>query len=186
MKVISWYKNERQLIDLLRKQDRKAQQYVYKEYAPKMLGVCRQYIRDLHHAEDVLLQGFLKVFKQVDSFRNHGSFEGWIRRIMIHESISFLRKTHKLEFVDSPIEDSTSMAPEETPLDVSHIQQLIDALPAGYRAVFVLYAVEGYKHIEIAEKLEISIATSKSQLFKARKLLQKQWKAQSKESYGTT
>lgn len=185
MKVIPWYNNQTQLLKLLRQEDRRAQQYVYRNFAPKMLGVCRQYIKDLQKAEDVLMQGFLKVFRRIDAFEDKGSFEGWIRRIMINESISYLRKTDRLQFQEYELEARTYNEDLDTVMDVARIQELIDHLPAGYRAVFVLYAIEGYKHQEIGEKLGISISTSKSQLFKARKMLQQQWKKQTKEIYGT-
>jgi len=140
-----------------------------------MLGVCRQYVKDLQFAEDVMINGFVKVFKNLDSFRHEGSFEGWIRRIMVREAITHLRKKQFVVFDDEVYQgaDNSHMS-ISTALDVAHIQGLIDKLPEGYKMVFVLYAVEGYKHQEIAELLQISENTSKSQLFKARKMLQKQ------------
>ncbi len=151
-----------------------------------MLSVCRQYIRDLQFAEDVMVNGFVKVFNHLSDFKHEGSFEGWIRRIMIRESISYLRKRQFVVFDDTLYEnhnkDHVSM---HTDMDVEHIQRLIDELPEGYKMVFVLYAVEGYKHAEIAEMLEISESTSKSQLFKARRLLQEKLKEQKIRSYGT-
>lgn len=138
-----------------------------------MLGVCRQYIKDLHFAEDVMINGFVKVFNHLGSFQNKGSFEGWIRTIMVRESISYLRKRQFVVYDDEAMEtggDKASM--DEGLLDVEYVQHLIDELPEGYKAVFLLYAIEGYGHKEISEMLEISEGTSKSQLFKARKLLQ--------------
>ncbi len=151
-----------------------------------MLGVCRQYIKDLDFAEDVMVIGFVKVFKYLDTFKFEGSFEGWIRRIMIRESLTYLRKKQFVVFDDDVIEKSSRNYYEDSSdLDVEQIQQLIDSLPEGYRMVFVLFAIEGYKHAEIAEMLNISESTSKSQLFKARKMLQTQIKQENIIGYGT-
>ena len=172
MKIISFYENQKVLIKRAVKGNRSAQRMLFEKYAPSMLSVCRQYIKDLHYAEDVMLSGFVKVFNNLHTFRGEGSFEGWVRRIMIHESISYLRKNQFVVF-DSEVLEQVSHA-ELIPapnLDEEAIQSLIDALPDGYKMVFVLYAVEGYKHQEIASMLNISESTSKSQLFKARKHL---------------
>ena len=152
-----------------------------------MLGVCRQYIKDLHFAEDIMVNGFVKVFAHLNTYKFEGSFEGWIRRIMIRESISYLRKQQFVVYDDDVLEgrinqDFSSLTTE---LDIEHIQLLIDSLPEGYRTVFVLYVIEGYKHHEIGKLLEISESTSKSQLFKARRLLQEKLKAQNIIGYGT-
>lgn len=144
------------------------------------------YINDLHHAEEAMLNGFFKVFSNLASFRNEGSFEGWVRRIMVRESISFLRVQKDIEFRDEAIEDGRQdFNSVQAEIDADHIQQFIDALPEGYRVVFVMYAIEGYKHQEIAEMLNITIGTSKSQLFKARKMLQEKLELQNKSGYGT-
>jgi len=140
----------------------------------------------MQFAEDAMISGFVKVFKNLDSFRHEGSFEGWIRKIMVRESISHLRKRQFIVYDDHVLEEKTSHdAESHSEFDTEHIQRLIDALPEGYRAVFVLYAVEGYKHQEIAELLDISESTSKSQLFKARRWLQQKLKAQNIIGYGT-
>ncbi len=186
LKVIQLYKNEKQLIKKAASNHRDAQHILYQMHAPKMLSVSRYYIKDVHQAEEVMLNGFFKVFTQLKSFKAEGSFEGWIRRIMIREAISFLRKKKQLEFLADDMEvydEPTHYTDAE--LDVDEIQQLIDKLPEGYRMVFNMYAIEGYKHSEIAEMLDIAESTSKSQLFKARKLLQQQIKQLNKTSYGT-
>lgn len=185
MKVIQLFRNEKKLIQQAARNEREAQQLLYEKYSGKMLSVCRQYIRDLQHAEEVMLNGFFKVFRHLGDYRYEGSFEGWIRRIMIREAISFLRRKQHLEFPDEEIEASAAVSDVMgDQLNAAHIQSLIDALPEGYRAVFVLYAIEGYKHAEISEMLEISEGTSKSQLFKARRLLQQQLRAQNQSDYG--
>lgn len=173
LKIIPFYKNEKALIRKAVLGNREAQQMLYNTHAPKMLSICRQYIKDLHFAEDAMINGFVKVFKHLESFRHEGSFEGWIRRIMIRECISFLRKRQFVVYDEESCQNrAVTMESEVASLDVAHIQSLIDELPEGYKMVFILYAIEGYKHGEIAEMLQISESTSKSQLFKARKQLQ--------------
>ncbi len=187
MKIISFYKNEKQLIKKAASGNREAQRRLYEKHAPKMLGICRRYIKDLHFAEDVMVNGFLKVFTHLHTFRFEGSFEGWVRKIMVRESLSHLRKRQFVVYDDGILNQvnyqRTTLS--STELDVEHIQVLIDALPEGYRTVFILYAVEGYKHQEIGEMLNISVSTSKSQLFKARKLLREKLKEQNSIGYGT-
>ncbi|RMA57677.1 RNA polymerase sigma factor [Ulvibacter antarcticus] len=187
MKLISLHKNYTKLIERSVKGNRRAQQELFELFSPKMLSVCRQYMKNNDAAEEVMLTGFLKVFTHLESFKAEGSFEGWIRRIMVNESISQLRKNKKLFFKDeTEIENSIEhVAYIESALEVAEIQKLIDSLPDGYRTVFVMYAVEGYKHGEIAEMLHISESTSKTQLFKARKLLQQKFNNENKMSYGT-
>ena len=179
MKVIQLYKKESDLIKKALKSNREAQHVLFEMYAPKMLSVCRCYIKDLQQAEEAMLNGFFKVFTQLNTFRNEGSFEGWIRRIMVRESISYLRSKRSFEQLEEDINALVEAENLETnllesELNVADIQQLIDQLPEGYKTVFVLYAIEGYKHHEIASILNMTEGTSKSQLFKARKLLQQQ------------
>lgn len=185
LKVIQLYKNETQLIKKAQHNDREAQHTLYEWHAPKMLSVCRYYIKDLQHAEDIMLKGFFKVFTKLKSFKGNGSFEGWIRKIMVNEAISFLRSNKNVEFYVDDVGMNEGSANIQTELEVSEIQQLIDDLPDGYRMVFVMYAIEGYKHKEIAKTLAISEGTSKSQLFKARQLLQVQLKELNSINNGT-
>jgi len=185
LKIIPFYKNESQLIKKASSGNRDAQERLYKKHAPKMLSVCRQYIKDVHFAEDVMVQGFLKMFNKLGTFKFEGSFEGWLRRIMIRESISYLRKQQFVVYDDEVYEKNQSEEiSQSTDLDTEHIQQLIDKLPQGYKMVFVLYTVDGYKHKEIAEMLSITESTSKTQLLKARKLLQEQLRQQNIIGYG--
>ena len=185
MKVIQLNNNQTQLIARAVKHNRDAQHVLYELHSPKMLSVCRYYIKDVQQAEEVMLNGFFKVFKNLKNFKNKGSFEGWIRRIMVRESISYLRSKKQLEF---PVEDinfkQNAVDSINSNIEVAEIQQLIDSLPEGYKMVFVMYAIEGYKHEEIAELLNITEGTSKSQLFKARQLLQKKIKELNKTNYG--
>ena len=186
MKVIQLHKNEKELIKKASKNNREAQHLIYELHAPKMLSVCRYYIRDVHQAEEVMLNGFFKVFKHIKTFKSEGSFEGWIRRITVREAISFLRAKKNIEFVaeENYIEKDYSNNINTT-IEVAEIQQIIDSLPEGYKMVFVMYAIEGYKHHEIADLLNISEGTSKSQLFKARQMLQNKIKELNNSSYGT-
>tara|TARA_R110002012_G_scaffold69372_5_gene179583 strand:- start:42201 stop:42767 length:567 start_codon:yes stop_codon:yes gene_type:complete len=187
LKIIPLHKNYSKLIAKASKGDRRAQHQLFEMFAPKMLGVCRQYLKNNDLAEEVMLSGFFKMFTHLNDFKNEGSFEGWIRRIMVNESISQLRKDKKLHFVsETEIENTTEHSTFiETELEEADIQKMIDSLPDGYKTVFVLYAVEGYKHSEIGELLQISENTSKTQLFKARKMLQNMVKQQNNLSYGT-
>lgn len=186
LKVIQLHKNESALIKKAIKNNREAQHILFEMHAPKMLSVCRYYIKDTQHAEEAMLNGFFKVFKNLKTFKSEGSFEGWIRRIMIRASISYLRQKKSIDFLsDDDVSTNAYSNIIQTDLEVNEIQKLIDQLPEGYRIVFVMYAIEGYKHYEIAQLLNISEGTSKSQLFKARKMLQKQIKTLNKTSYGT-
>jgi len=174
LKIIQLHNNESALIKRATKNNREAQHTLFKTHAPKMLSVCRYYISDLQHAEEAMLNGFFKVFTKLNKYNFQGSFEGWIRKIMVRESISFIRSLKKIEFPVEEVEVKEYSNNINVEIGVAEIQHLIDLLPQGYRIVFVMYAIEGYKHQEIATELNISIGTSKSQLFKARKLLQQQ------------
>lgn len=167
---------EERLIKKCRKKDGSAQKAIYDKYASKMLGVCFRYVKEADQAEDVMIGGFVKVFDKIDQFKHEGSFEGWIRRIMVNESLTFIRK-NKSMYLEVDIE-AADREPDYTTLD-SHLEaedllNLIRGLPTGYQTVFNLYAIEGYSHKEIADQLNISENTSKSQLSRARSLLQKQ------------
>ncbi len=155
--------------------DREAQKMLYHRYAPKMFSVCLRYAKDYHSAEDVLQEGFIKVFKYISKFRREGSFEGWMRRIFINSSIEQLRKAVSMY----PIVDS-----EDKPIDIvdenmfddldhQDLLNMVQNLSPGYRTVFNLYVIEGYSHMEIAKMMNINEGTSKSQLARARAILQK-------------
>ncbi|HKK77632.1 MAG TPA: RNA polymerase sigma factor [Saprospiraceae bacterium] len=161
---------EKELIQACRKRKRKAQQKLFDTYSPKMNGVLMRYLRSREDREDVLIEAFFKVFDNLDKFRGDGSFEGWIRRIVVNEALMFLRKQHNfnmtLEITDF---DQPVRMKVVDHLAAQDILSLMEELPTGYRTVFNLYVIEGYKHREIAELLDISINTSKSQLILARK-----------------
>ncbi|UZO82274.1 RNA polymerase sigma factor [Aquimarina sp. ERC-38] len=173
MKIISLFTNEKALISNAKKGDHTAQHTLYQKYAPQMLAVCRRYVKDLQFAEDVSIQGFLKVFLQLHTYSGKGSFEGWVKRIMINESINFLKKKRSLVF-DTNTEGYEKVTNSGITLknDAEYLLKFIDRLPDNCRSIFILYAIDGYKHSEIAELLEIPESTSKSKLSKARKILQ--------------
>ncbi len=185
MKVINLHQEEQEIIRLAVENNRHAQQKIYGKYSGRMLGVCRQYIKDLHQAEDIMITAFMKVFTNLGNFEHKGSFEGWIRRIMVNECISFLRVNKKVSFLEDTFYVEESFNNIESRLSVDDIQSLIDGLPEGYKMVFNLYAIEGYKHKEIGEMLGISEGTSKSQLSHARAHLQEQVNKLKNYSNGT-
>lgn len=165
---------EKDLIESCKKQDRRAQKRLFDRYAPTMLGVCRRYIKIPEEAEDVMLEGFFKVLTKIDMFSGEGSFEGWIRKIMVNESLMHLRKNQTFRFTEEidPNIDITEQPLIIEKMEAAEILDLLDELPPGYRMVFNLYVVEGFKHREIAEELGISINTSKSQLILAKKRME--------------
>ena len=172
IKVIHLHRDEKELIDLAIDNNRQAQHRIYTLFSSKMLSVCRQYIKDIHQAEDIMISAFFKVFLHLKNFEHKGSFEGWIRRIMVNECISYLRVHKKVKFLEDEDFFEERSNNIESQFSVDDIQFLIDSLPDGYKMVFNLYAIEGFKHHEIAQLLDISEGTSKSQLSHARKALQ--------------
>lgn len=160
--------------------DLHAQKELYHLFAPKMLAVCYRYAYDQLEAEDILQEGFIKVFSQLHKYLHKGSLEGWIRRIMVHTAIDHVRKERKFRFqlqIDE-VETDTIMEKEWDQLYFEDITKLIQELPDGFRIVFNLYAIEGYSHKEIAKKLNITSSTSRSQYARARSLLQQKIKDQ--------
>jgi RNA polymerase sigma-70 factor (ECF subfamily) len=163
--------SEQELIDGCLKGDRRAQKSLYEKYASKMFGVSRRYVKTIENAEEVIVEAFCKVFQKIDLYTGQGSFEGWIRKVVVNESLMFIRKNYRfnehLDINDVPVQAVNITIEDE--LSANEILGLLDQLPTGYRTVFNLYVLEGLKHKEIAEMLEISINTSKSQLILAKK-----------------
>jgi RNA polymerase sigma factor (sigma-70 family) len=156
--------------------DRKMQEMLYRQTAPKMLAVCMRYARDRMEAEDVLQQGYIKVFQKIDAYRGDGSFEGWIRRVMVNTAIESYRKNLRALNV-VPIEDAfeqPSTGFDFSRLGMQDLMGIIQKLSDGYRMVFNMYIIEGYSHKEIAETLGISEGASKSQLSRARAILKEE------------
>ena len=154
---------------------RQAQEALYVHFSPKMFGICLRYASDYHSAEDILQEGFVKVFNNLDRFRGEGSFEGWMKRIFINTSIEFYRKSinkRNTVEIDSVYDQGfDSLALDR--LAAKDLIQVIQKLPTGYRTVFNLYGIEGYTHKEIGKMLGISEGTSKSQLARARESIQR-------------
>lgn len=169
---------DEQLIRACCKGKVKAQRELYDRFAPQMQRVALRYMRTEFDAEEAVVMGFTKVFTHLPKFEYRGpkSLEGWIKRIIVNEALMLLRKNSRFlavdeEHADSPATATTPLA--EASLEAESIHKLVADLPTGYRTVFNLYAIEGYSHKEIADQLNISENTSKSQLSKARKMLQR-------------
>ena len=155
------------------KGDRKMQELLYKQTSGKMMAVCVRYAKNRAEAEDVLQLGYIKVFTKIKDFKNEGSFEGWIRKIMVNASIENFRKNqrtlHVVELDEAFDQPSTGF--DFSKLGMEDLLSLIAKLADGYRLVFNMYAIEGYSHKEIAKELSISEGASKSQLSRARAIL---------------
>lgn len=166
------------LVSGCKAKDRKAQEKLYKLTASKMLGVCMRYTNNRAEAEDILQTGFVRVFTRMDSYRNEGAFEGWIRRIMVNTAIeSFRRNKRMIQAEDlHELGEESVPASEIDELAYEDLINIIQQLPAGYKIVFNMYGIEGYTHKEIAEELGISESTSKTQLLRAREWLKKRIK----------
>ena len=156
-------------------EDRKMQQALYDKFSGKMYAVCLRYTKDEDDAQDVLQDGFIKVFKNLAKFRSEGSFEGWVRRIFVNTDIEHYRRSVNMKPVtekeERSLEDNDLSALDN--LHEKEIIKLINKLSPGYRTVFNLFVIEGYGHKEIAEMMRISEGTSKSQLARAKAVLQK-------------
>ena len=166
--------SEQELLQGCLRGDPVAQQRLYETYAPRMYGICCRYLRDPMHAEDALVTSFTRVLQRIAQFKGEGSLEGWIKTIVIREALGTLRRHQHLRF-ETDLEDiaaRTIIQPPHDALETEDLLNMITALPHGYRAVFNLYAIDGYSHKEIADQLGISENTSKSQLSRARTWLQ--------------
>lgn len=168
--------NEKQLIEGCRKGNRVAQKELYEMYSRKMMGVCLRYSNDRETARDLLQDGFVKVFMNIDTYSGSGSFEGWIRKIFVNCALEHLRKSDVLKEATDLDNTAELIEPEASVTDYLSAQELmaiIHKLPAGFRTVFNLFAIEGYSHKEIGEMLNITESTSRSQYTRARQLLQR-------------
>lgn len=162
------------IIELALKGNQAAMGEIYRRFAPKLFALCLRYNSDRQDAEDALQDGFLCIFKNLSSFKGTGSFEGWMKRIVINESLKRLQNKPNFSDISTA---GTFIEDVSLPDAISHLSEdellnLIDSLPEGYKLVFNMYVIEGYSHLEIAEMLDINESTSRSQLVKARRLLQ--------------
>ena len=152
-----------------------AQRELYQKYSSKMLSVCYRFAHNREDAEDMLQEGFIKVFSQIHTFQNKGAFEGWIRRIVVHTCINHLKKNKKFnESVDIIHATSVQVREESVPsiVQAKQVVECIRILPIGYRTVLNLYAIEGYSHKEISDMLDIEESTSRSQYTRAKQMLE--------------
>lgn len=181
---------ENQIIEGCKKGKRNSYNMLYKKYAPLMLGICYRYSKTRDEAEDVLQEGFIKVFQKIKTYEGRGSFEGWLRRIMVNTAINNYKANSKHYYhedidkdynIDLQSDDGNLPFHHENGINKEKIIKLIQELPTGYQMVFNLYVIDGLTHQEIAEELDFSINTSKSQLSKARKWLRK--KLETKENF---
>ena len=169
-------RNETALIQACKKGDRKAQNAFYDRFKVKMFGVCMRYACGREEAEDMLTEGFFRVFKDLHQFRNQCPIEAWIRKVMVNSALMYLRKKHSKPFetthidqIPEPEADDDFGFQQDTKMVIEAIQQL----PVGFKTVFNLYAIEGFSHKEIAKKTGISESTSRSQYTRAKRALQK-------------
>ena len=172
-----------EIVEGCKKNNRKAQKLLYNKYSPVLMGICMRYALSTDEAQDVLQDGFIKILKQIGQFENKGSFEGWMKRIMVNTAITNYRKNlkHYNQFdIDDVHGSINSVTMFDSDFTHDELLKIIRELPKGYQLIFNLYAIEGYKHKEIAELLEIDIATSKSQYSRAKKALRKKMEEVSK------
>lgn len=166
--------NEKELVALCSRRDAKAQDLLYELYHKRLLGICMRYGKSTAEAEDILMMGMMKIFKNIDTYTGNGSLEGWMKRVVVNVAIDNFRKNSK-HYYHEELDDKNGdfvIEPEEAEnIATDNIMLAVQQLPDGYRIVFNLYAIEGYSHNEIAEKIGISVSTSKSQLHRARRCL---------------
>ena len=165
---------EKELIRLCKRKNAIAQKLLYNTYHSSLLGICLRYGKSYAEAEDIFQMGMIRIFKNIGSYSGKGSFEGWMKRIVVNAAIDNFRKNNKYYYHQDIDEiNGTPYYALDIPdhLEVSDILNTVQQLPIGYRMVFNLFAIEGYSHKEISEKLGISESTSKTQLLKARKSL---------------
>ncbi|MEN9919027.1 MAG: hypothetical protein RL662_1463 [Bacteroidota bacterium] len=172
---------ECQLIDGCKHHDRKSQQAVYEKYGRVMYGICLRYSSDTDGAKDLLQDGFIKVFANINSYQGKGSFEGWMKRIFINLALENIRKDKAKKLITEDIENIADSIADETGEDLEQLTEtellkMVQDLPPGYRSVFNLYVIEEYSHKEISETLGIAEGTSRSQYIRARSLLQEKIK----------
>jgi RNA polymerase sigma factor (sigma-70 family) len=167
--------SDRQIIEGCAKHDRKAQQVLYDKYSRFLLGICLRYANDKAEAEDILQDSFLKIFFNIKDFSGTGSFIGWLRKVAVNTAITSYHKNLKYRYhveIEEYVSVETGVASfEEDFFTSDELYKVLNELPTGYRMVFNLYAVEGYKHKEIAEILGIDTNTSKSQYSRAKAVI---------------
>jgi RNA polymerase sigma factor (sigma-70 family) len=167
--------NEEAILKGCLQNDPAAQRELYNRYSPKMLSVCYRFAHNREDAEDMLQEGFIKIFSQMHTFGNRGAFEGWIRRIIVHTCINILKKNKKFNESVDIIHATGAVVREESVPSIVQAKQIVECirmLPIGYRTVLNLYAIEGYSHREIGIMLDIEESTSRSQYTRAKAMLE--------------
>ena len=167
------HESDSELIEGCRQNNRKSQERLYKKYAGILLGICMRYVKNRAEAEDVMMEGFMKIYKMMPTFTASGSFEGWMKRIMVYTAIEHYRKLSKMPFDEYNSQDHGVDDYVIDNISARDILKLMDEMPAGYRMILNMHAIEGYTHKEISELMGISEGTSKSQLNRSKIFLKK-------------
>lgn len=177
--------SEQELIGLCKEGDRIAQRSLYDWLAPRMFPLCIRYVGERNTAEDILQDGFVTLFSRIGSYKGDGSFEGWARKIFVNTALMYLRKKDALKMsdeIDSARNLATDITSQMQNIGYKELMKLITSLPPGFRTVFNLYVVEGYSHKDIAQMLDISETTSRTQLSRARTWLQNKIKEKGRDA----
>ncbi|MBN1951086.1 MAG: sigma-70 family RNA polymerase sigma factor [Bacteroidales bacterium] len=172
--------NLEEVIEGCIKNKRKAQVSLYNQYAPMLLAVCARYVDDKSEAEDILQEAFFKILKSIREYQGKGHFENWMRKIVVNTAITHFHREKKHYYHEEletlqEVEVQESLTPEKA-IEAAELHELIARMPEGYRIIFNMYAIEGYKHREIAEKLGIEESTSKTQYLRAKNWIIKEMK----------
>ncbi|WP_062057264.1 RNA polymerase sigma factor [Aquimarina longa] len=161
-----------QLIKKCKKRNAQAQEQLYRLYSSKLFSICLKYSNDYSSAEDILQDSFITIFDKINQYKNQGSFEGWIKRITINTALQKYRKQKVFEIInEDQLEEEVEIQIDDNEIPLEYLLKIIQQLPDRYRLVFNLYVLDGYSHKEVAEMLEISTGTSKSNLSRARTIL---------------
>ena len=167
------HESDSELIEGCRQNNRKSQERLYKKYSGLLLGICLRYVKNRAEAEDVMMEGFMKIYRLIPTFIASGSFEGWMKRIMVYTAIEHYRKLSKMPFDEYTSQDSGVNDYIIDNISARDILKLMEAMPEGYRMILNMHAIEGYTHKEISEMMGISEGTSKSQLNRSKIFLKK-------------
>jgi len=162
-----------ELIKKCKQRDVKAQSEVYQLFAGKLFALCLKYSKNYQEAQDNLQDGFITIFNKIEQYKFKGSFEGWLKRIVVNTALQKYREKNVLNLISDEIPDEVETEIDETTLSLDYLLRIIQELPNRYRLVFNMYVLDGYSHREIAELLEISEGTSKSNLSRARQILKR-------------
>lgn len=172
-RILSLFSTEYDLVKAINRGDQRAYHSFYEKYSAQFLGICYRYINDRMAAEDVMVESMMRIFEKSNQFNFKGSFEGWCKRLVVNQALNYLRNHSRIAF---DLDEVTEIAQEvQNDLETAELLNMLAELPDGYRMVFNLFAIEGYSHTEIAALLGITEGTSKSQLSRARSLLQKRF-----------